>query len=427
MKRILRLGLIILPALAVLAFLSLGAVHLGKLLRTPYAEAAESSGTKQTPKGQHQKPPWPVSGKILAQMDISKASATGGKLVQVTGDGRRVTYTIAPKMQSAAKKILENSDLLGGALVMIDVKSGRILVLAEYRSVEYAEELQPVYFSARPPAASLFKIITASALLVKKAADEDTIVCYHGGSSKLLASHIEDNPVRDKTCASLSLAMGKSINPVFAKLADRNLSAQELQDSASGFGFGEQIPLLYSALPEVSGIEMPADRLEFARTAAGFWHVTLSPLHAAMIAQAVANDGAMLRPILVEQIERASGKVEWKASPGLLRQCTSAEDAEALTGMMVDTVTKGTAQKHFVDPRGLDYLPDIAVAGKTGSLSQKEPFRFYSWFIGFAPADDPQVAVASLAVNGQEWKMKGATLARELLAKYFPPSSRKKK
>jgi peptidoglycan glycosyltransferase len=425
LKRLLRLGLIIPPALAMMGLVLLGAFHLGRLLRTPYADAAEALGLKQTHKVRPEKNPWPISTKIIAQTDISKACETEGKLVQVIGDGRKVTYTIAPKLQSAARKILRDSELLAGALVMIDVRSGRILTLAEYRSVEYAEETRPVYFSARPPAASLFKIITASALLVKHAAAADTVVCYHGGSSKLLESHIDDDPGRDKTCASLSLAMGKSINPVFAKLADKNLSAQELEEAAAAFGFGEQIPLLYSAIPEISKIDVPVDRLEFARTAAGFWHANLSPLHAAMIAQAVANGGRMLGPILVEQIEDASGKVEWKAAPGLLRQCTSAEDAEALTSMMVDTVTKGTARRHFVDRKGLEYIQDVTVAGKTGSLSQKEPYRFFSWFIGFAPADEPQVAVASLAVNGQEWTMKGASVARELLAKYFFISSRK--
>lgn len=411
-----RISIVVFPALTLLTLIVFGAASIGRILNEKKADAAE---IKESGKGGGEEKADPVAEKTREKMDVKKSVEAGGKLVQTLEDGARITYTLHPKFQKRANKILQSSDALGGSLILIDVKTGKILVLAEYRSAEYEEEALPVYFSAKPPAASLFKIVTASALLDEKAADDDTVVCYHGGSRKIHTSNLESNPEKDKTCVTLAFAMGKSLNSVFAKLADGNLTVEELETAGRRFGFDKQIPLQYRLVPQVSEMDIPGERLEFARMAAGFWHVHLTPLHAAMIVQAVANDGQMMEPFIVDQIEDAKGKVTWKSSPGHFMQCIDEEDADTLTEMLIETVSRGTARKHFVDPKGTPYLPGIKVAGKTGSLSQKTPYRFYSWFIGFAPADNPEVAIASLAINGQQWKMKGSTMARELLRWYF--------
>jgi peptidoglycan glycosyltransferase len=423
-KIIMRICLVALPTVAALTLVVLGAANIGKLVNERKAEAAE---VDESGKGQPGDKANAIPADIRKRLNFEKAVEWEGKLVQTLDDGTRVSYTLHPTYQKRAEKILDASDALAGALVLVEVKTGRILAMADMKSPEYVEEPGPVYFSARPPAASLFKIVTASALLDKDAADANTSVCYHGGSRKLLESNLEDDPGKDKTCASLALAMGKSLNSVFAKLADRNLSVEDLETAAGRYGFEKKIPLQYRLEPQVSDMDIPSERLEFARTAAGFWNVYVTPLHAAMIAQAVANDGRMFEPALVDTIENAKGKVLWASKKQHLMQCTDSDDANDLTKMLIETVAKGTARKHFVDPKGTPYLGDVEVAGKTGSLSQKTPFRFYSWFIGFAPAWEPEVAVAGLAVNGQQWKMKGATLARELLRWYFGKIYGKKK
>jgi len=423
----LRIALPAAASLSLLSLLTVGAVSVGRVLLDKKAEAAEAAPPAK--QGKHVK-----GGKAAAfpqdvrpHLRLAEASEENGRLVQTLDDGTKVTYTLRPKLQKRAAKILGASEAVGSALVLVEVRTGKILALAEQKTGEYEEETQPVYFSARSPAASLFKIVTASALLEKGAADAATVVCYHGGMRQLYTSNLEDDPAKDKACVSLAYAMGKSLNAVFAKLADRSLSEEELEEAGRRFGFGQKIALPYAEAPQVSSIDIPEDRLEFARAAAGFWHTFVTPLHAAFIAQAVANGGTMLSPILVEKVESSKGKVVWKAAPSQLMQCTDTQQAGELTEMMMETVTRGTASKHFYDPKGTPYLPGIEVAGKTGSLSQKTPYRFYSWFIGFAPAGDPQVAVASLVVNGQQWKMKGASLAMELLRLYFDKVPKKKK
>jgi cell division protein FtsI/penicillin-binding protein 2 len=97
----------------------------------------------------------------------------------------------------------------------------------------------------------------------------------------------------------------------------------------------------------------------------------------------------------------------------------SKETAGALIEAMGQTVARGTARKAFRDRRGVPLLPDVAVGGKTGTLHGHHPFRAYSWFVGVAPADDPEVALAVLVVNEPKWRIKAAGTAAELLRKYF--------
>jgi cell division protein FtsI/penicillin-binding protein 2 len=91
--------------------------------------------------------------------------------------------------------------------------------------------------------------------------------------------------------------------------------------------------------------------------------------------------------------------------------------AEALGAMMRETVTRGTAQRAFSRPPR--ELRGVHVAGKTGSLNEQRPFRDHTWFVGYAPAEDPQVVVASVVVNGPLWRVRAPWVAREALAAYF--------
>jgi cell division protein FtsI/penicillin-binding protein 2 len=89
--------------------------------------------------------------------------------------------------------------------------------------------------------------------------------------------------------------------------------------------------------------------------------------------------------------------------------------AGALADMMSATVTKGTAREGFHDKRGRPYFKDVAIAGKTGSLTQGDPYRAFSWFVGFAPISSPRVIVSVLLGNGEKWHLKAHTAARMVL------------
>jgi penicillin-binding protein A len=160
--------------------------------------------------------------------------------------------------------------------------------------------------------------------------------------------------------------------------------------------------------------------LEFARTAAGFWNTSLSPLAAALLAQTVANDGVTLRPRIVRAVLRGKEVLyEFPSQPTVLRRALKPETAEEITQMMLNTVSNGSGYKSFHDGHGRSFLPNIAVAGKTGTLTREQENRHYTWLIAFAPAEDPEIAVAALVVNTPKWRIKGPDLARDVLRAYF--------
>jgi cell division protein FtsI/penicillin-binding protein 2 len=191
---------------------------------------------------------------------------------------------------------------------------------------------------------------------------------------------------------------------------------------AHRFGYGE--PFAFDLPVEESTIRVPDDRLEFARTAAGFWNSTLSPLGAVEMSTTIARDGEAVQPVLVRDVTSSSGAVLWSSSPkaSILRRAVAPEVAEQIATMMTHTVTEGTSYHAFHDRSGAAFLPGIAVAGKTGTLTDATNHRYYTWFTGFAPlrpSETPQVAIAVLVVNGPTWQVKANVVAREVLRQYF--------
>ena len=351
---------------------------------------------------------------IDALAALSHAHQEDERWVATDAFGRRIEFSLAPALQTRVQRILHDYQVPYAALVAIEPASGRVLAYVSHSSANpNADDLAR---DPTPPAASVFKLITASALIDAGVVPE-TRMCYGGGSSRLEAIDLQDDRRRDGSCASLAEALGNSINAVFAKLADRHLDATTLRRYATSFGFGQKLPF---AVPlPASPAEFPSERLEFARTAAGFWHVHMSPLHAALIAATFANGGQMPAPTLVDRVVGADGRVSNTARAGAPRSVLAPATAHSVAQMMLRTVQSGTAHSAFFDERGRPLVPGVAVAGKTGSLNGAEPFRAYSWWVGFAPADKPTIALAALIVNTAQWRIKSSFLAREALHAYL--------
>ncbi len=328
-------------------------------------------------------------------------------------DGGRAVLTLDTGLQAHATSILERYDVPFGAIVAMEPSSGRVLAYVSHSSQN--PDAPDLVRDPTPPTASVFKIITGSALVDAGVSVEER-VCYAGGASRLRERHLEDAP-SDRQCATLREAMGGSINAVFAKLADRHLDVATMERYASAFAFQQRLPFDLPTLP--SPAEVPAERLEFARTAAGFWHMHMSPLHGAFIGATIANGGEMPRGAVVERIEDADHNVLHEHTPSMHRRVLSRATATATGAMMRRTVTHGTSRRTFFDRQGNAFLPGISVAGKTGTLHGENPFRGYTWWVGFAPADEPTIAVAALIVNSPRWRIKANFAARETLRYYL--------
>jgi cell division protein FtsI/penicillin-binding protein 2 len=335
-------------------------------------------------------------------------------------DHNRVArLTVDPTLQAAAQAAMAARHIPEASVVLMDPASGEILVYASHVEAGPTRDLPA---EARAPAASVFKIVTASALVDDAGLGPDTRQCYSGGEEKILASDLVDNPTRDRWCVTLGGAMGRSVNAVFARLASKHLAPESLERAAGHFGFGQ--PVAFDVSVEPSTLRIPEGTLGFARTAAGFWNTTLSPVHAAWISAALQRGGDPVRPYIVRQVAARDGTTtDVGPRPSSHTTVVSGSTAAALTTMMEHTVSEGTSFRAFHDARRAPFLPGIIVAGKTGTLTDDHAQRYYTWFTGFAPSRPVQgirpVAVAVLVVNGPSWRVKANVLAREVLQSYF--------
>ncbi len=350
----------------------------------------------------------------LSHLDPLSHREEDGALLSDLPDGNTALLTLDADLQRAVESYFERYSVPYGALVAIEPATGRVLAYVSHSSAD--PDAGDLARDASAPAASVFKIITASALL-EAGVGPQTEVCYHGGASRISLSLLTPDPVHDTACASLSTALGRSLNVVFARLADQRLDPATLGRYASAFGFGEALP--FDVPTEESVIEIPEERLEFARTAAGFWHSHMSPLHGALIAATVANGGQMPRAGIVDRVLDRAGHVTWEQHPETFRSVIGRRTARALGEMMQRTVSEGTARRAFHDDHGRPFLPEVEVAGKTGTLASERPYRGYTWWVGFAPADEPRIALAALVINTPEWRIKASHVAVEALRQYI--------
>ncbi len=354
-------------------------------------------------------------GPNLDGLDLTRLNLRPRRVVTPLSDGRTAELTLDPTLQRAAIATMKRYRVPEAGVVAIETKTGNVLAYASY-----VNDGKPFDVNARAeaPAASVFKVVTGAALVEKAGLDHSTEQCYHGGRSRIDASELKEDPAHDKWCATLAIAIGRSLNVVIARLAQKHLTPEDLTEMGGALGFGAPVPF---AVPnEAPKIDIPNDPVEFARTSAGFWNTSLSPLAGAVLAQTVANGGVALRPRIVRSIQRGKD-VLWESDgePMVLRRAIKKSTADEVAKMMEQTVANGSAYKTFHDAKGRAFLPNITVAGKTGTLTRHKENRHYTWLVAFAPAEDPEIAVSALVVNTPLWHIKAPHLAREVLRAYF--------
>jgi len=340
----------------------------------------------------------------------------GRRYVAELADGGRAELTLDPRLQQSTENVLRAFQIPFGGAVVVSIPDGRVLALVGQSAAD--PRLGPAELALRPwaPAASVFKVISAAAL-VENGVMGSTRTCYHGGVSSILADNLVDLPAIDRRCDTLAFGLGKSQNAIIAKLATRHLTAGQLARVGRSFGFEEAIPF---ELPiEPSHLDVPSDGLEFARTAAGFWHSTLSPMHGALLAAAIANRGEMPAPMLVDRAVDRDGR---RIAPPVAapRHVVDAAAAREVGRMMELTTRIGTAKGTFRDKRGRRLLP-VEVAGKTGTLSAETDHGYvgYSWFVGYAPAEHPTIAFAVVLGNNPNWRIKATYVGRHIVSEYL--------
>lgn len=355
-------------------------------------------------------------------LDLGKmAVGDDGVTAPVADPKKTARLNLDPVLQRVAERVMTQHHLPEASVVLMEVATGNVLVYASHVEKGPWRDLA---VEATAPAASVFKVVTGSSLVENAGLSPDQRECYSGGEQRLRERDLVADPRKDRWCTTLKGAMGRSINTVFARLASSHLKPAVLEETARSLGFGA--PLAFDRPVQASALHFPEDSLGFARTAAGFWNTTLSPLHAAWLSATVARGGETVTPHLVASVVDDKGAAVWTASAGARRHAIKPATARAVTAMMDETVAEGTSYKAFHDGKGQAFLGGVTIAGKTGTLTDAGRQRFYTWFTGFSHGpsraeDGPRkdLAIGVLVVNSPVWTIKANVLAREVLRAAF--------
>ncbi len=347
-----------------------------------------------------------------AREDFRDLRIVDGRLERLpTGtDEMRLRYTLDPELSDAVWKALERGRFDMAHVVVMDPRTGAVLAYAS---------TDPVHFPPDKtyPAASLVKVITAAATL-DRAPQVAYETCHFVGSPWRLTRDRLRSPQRGNE-ADMRKALATSNNQCFARWAIHRVGPNAMLGAIDRFGM-----LTAPALGHPSGhAKAPTDELALAELGAGLDGLEITPLHAALLASTLAN-GRLVRPRWVAEVWNTEGQRVAVPVGESGRQVLTPALASQLRGWLVDTTVRGTARRAFRVRGGRPLLPGIAVAGKTGSLNGTDPKGHYEWFIGVAPADDPKIAIATVAVQGQRWWWSASQLAAEVLRAAFCPGGR---
>jgi peptidoglycan glycosyltransferase len=325
--------------------------------------------------------------------------------------GGDVVLTLDPAVQEAAMAGLEG---VTGAVVALDPSTGAVLGMAStptydpnqlsshdpaairaYADQLGSQEIDPRLnraINARYSPGSIFKVVVSAAALSSGQYTPDTVIPAPQElvlpGTRTALENFGGSACDPSGRQSLIEALTISCNTAFAQLGI-DLGEDRVREMAEAFGIdgeGMEIPLTVDG----STIGEIQNDAELGVSSIGQQDVQLTPLQAAMIASAVADDGTLMRPYLVDQVRAPDLSVIDQTDPEELSQPVSADVADQLTEMMTSVVENGSGRRARI--------PGVTVAGKTGTAENAGPD--HNWFIGFAPADDPQIAVAVFVANG---------------------------
>lgn len=321
--------------------------------------------------------------------------------------------TLDAGLQAAARDMLGDQS---GAVVAIDPLSGAVLAYVSSPTfdpnvlrgldptagnelaADPGEPLLDRVANASYPPGSTFKLVVAAAALESGSAIPSTelpdpLEVELPGSVETIRN-ADGRVCNDGTAVTLARAVRLSCNTVFAQLG-LDLGAETVSSQAAAFGFGRDIPFEWNVLDSVfpAAAEFDFDLAGLAQSSIGQANVQATPLQMALVAGGIANRGVIMRPYLVETVFDADGQAVERAEPIPWQNATSPATALLLAEMMEGVVASGTGTRAAV--------PGVRVAGKTGT-AENENGPPHAWFVGFAPIDNPQIALAVVVESGGE-------------------------
>ncbi|WP_309069166.1 penicillin-binding transpeptidase domain-containing protein [Microbacterium sp.] len=336
----------------------------------------------------------------------------------VTGQpprGSSVVLTLDPEVQRVAYDAMGG---LTGAVVAIEPDTGRILAMvstpgfdANQLAVHDPEASETTYTAleedpAQPlqnralagdvnPPGSTFKLVVAAAAFESGDYDADTELpnpeTYQLPQSTNTVHNASGTTCGPGETTNIATAIRLSCNVPFAELAVE-LGADAIRETAERLGFNREIQAAPLAATTSTYPDSIVDDAQTALSGFGQGRVQATPLQIAMVSAGIANGGTVMNPYLVEEVVGPDLSVQQSFSPSTFSDALEGDTAEQVTSAMVSSVQDGAATGARID--GVD------VAGKTGTAEMGGDNPYTLWFTGFAPADDPEVAVAVVVEDG---------------------------
>ncbi len=348
---------------------------------------------------------------LQGNQDFATWSDALNMLAGVGNPGNDVTLTINSQIQKACQDALEGDV---GACIAMDPKTGAVLGLASaptYDAADFEQLLNDASSNSSDSSAlfnratqalyapgSTFKIVTLTAALESGVATTESV---YNSPSSIEIGNADVTNARDIAYGDITLAraMEVSSNTVFGQVGDE-LGSDRLVAAADNFGFDGNpsftLPLAKSLMPNPSEMTTWETAWAACGEPVGEHDSPAGPqatvLEMALVGCAIANDGTIMTPYLVDGIYNANGERSFSPTPSVFKQATSAQTAQEVREVMKGVVENGTGYPAAID--------GVEVAGKTGTAERGDGSTNL-WFVGMAPADDPQVVVAIVIEKGE--------------------------
>ncbi len=340
--------------------------------------------------------------------------------------GNDVALTIDSRVQRAAQDALAGRR---GACVVLDPRSGAVLAMASnptydpgkvdaaWKQLSSASAEAPLLnrtTSALYPPGSTFKVVTLTGALANNVATPDSQ--FPGpGTLDIGGGKVTNFESGDFGSISLRDATYNSVNTVFAQVAAK-MGSRMLVQQADAFGFDARPPL---DLPVRTSIMTDPNRMTTWETAwAGVGQPvstranprigpSTTPLQMALVAAGIADGGSVPRPYVIDRVLDASGSVLTQTQPRTWIQATDPGTAATVRDLMIGVVAQGSGHRC--------QILGVTVAGKTGTAEASKSQNTHAWFIAFAPAEKPRVAIAIILENAGVGGVEAAPAAKGVL------------
>jgi len=360
------------------------------------------------------------NNELLNIWEFSPVTGLSNLLKGEQKTGNDLYLTLDHKLQKKAEELLGNKN---GAIVVMRPKTGEVLAMVskpdfDPSSAKLAQNWQEMVESADHPflpratqglyaPGSTFKVLISAAAL-----ENGVGAGIYDDNGSIVINGMEISNYGKEAFGKIDMtgALAVSSNVVFSQIGVA-LGEKNIRDIAARAGMNRDIPFDINA----SSSRFPyktMGKTDLAAVGIGQGRLQVTPLFMAMLASGIANDGVIMKPYMVERVVSPNDTVIRTAQPEVFSRLTSPEIAAQVNKMMQSVVETGTGKSAAIK--------GVKVAGKSGTaeneLSGIQKNKEHAWFISFAPADDPKVAVAVvLEYGGSTGGKAAAPIAREIM------------